>query len=709
MEDLLMGDDDDSSSGEEPQEVVPPADDRNARLKELYQEKKAVVAAAPSLTTVPTSASGNPPPPPPPHAAINNHKPTSSHTSTSSSSLHPPPSGIPSRTTTPPAPQTNNYRALSASRFPDPTPVSQLKRIQAPQPQAPAAAVPNRGSGPVGTTTTTQHRIYTTNHNNNNSSHASSQPRMPAPVPRGTTTTSTTTSLASSHRSSVPSTTSHPTTTTTTNHPSKTTTKTTTTYTPEELRKKEKERFLIFTRVLMKYLDNKDPALHAQVKHIIRDCANRNKAGEVGYESVTSAMNRELRRVVPTDYWRRASEYMVKYLESKKGNMSHSQQQQQHRSSSSNNATTTHAPPTSSSSSSRPTPASNMTGIRPTASTTTTAPPLSTTKQTTATTSTTTPKSATAPATQASSHTTTTSSTTTTKSATVTRKAPTTTPTARRVSQAAQQEFWNEIDHAVWVKTLPSVLHTSQPEEELLRLQQQQPKYNTNSTQQNNNNIGESTLSPEFPLHGWGSRNVLSVRAAWARVRCVEEGAVWLNEDHAEEDLTLAAVSEGLQLYLKSVIEKAVYCARQRQNIDGIRLWHQQMVPGPQPLLIRLGCNTERQLARTLTNAAQTAKRMESALKNQNIPKHEQQVNDETMVESSSMSDLALRPPLEKGVEDLEATAKRYLELTEGTLSNECPFGRISKMPRLELVDFQMGMKFSKTSKHRASTAVIRF
>ena len=51
--------------------------------------------------------------------------------------------------------------------------------------------------------------------------------------------------------------------------------------------KKQKEKFLIFTRVLMKYLERKDPPLHLKVKAIIKECAERNRKKEPGYESVT--------------------------------------------------------------------------------------------------------------------------------------------------------------------------------------------------------------------------------------------------------------------------------------------------------------------------------------------------------------------------------------------------------------------------------------
>merc|ERR1712238_619126 len=50
----------------------------------------------------------------------------------------------------------------------------------------------------------------------------------------------------------------------------------------------------------------------------------------------------------------------------------------------------------------------------------------------------------------------------------------------------------------------------------------------------------------------------------------------WINEEAAEQDLALALLSGGCQIYLKGVLQKTIQCARQRQNLDGIRLWHQQ-------------------------------------------------------------------------------------------------------------------------------------
>jgi hypothetical protein len=79
---------------------------------------------------------------------------------------------------------------------------------------------------------------------------------------------------------------------------------------PHELTREEKKEFLMFTRVLLKYLERKDPIVKHMVKEIIRDCIDRNKRQEPGYESVTTVMRDRLRAAVHEDYWKRAESYL---------------------------------------------------------------------------------------------------------------------------------------------------------------------------------------------------------------------------------------------------------------------------------------------------------------------------------------------------------------------------------------------------------------
>ena len=85
----------------------------------------------------------------------------------------------------------------------------------------------------------------------------------------------------------------------------------------EAERKKAKEKFLMFTKVLMKYLEAKDPSLHQRAKLVIKTCAERNKAKDPEYKSLTAAMQTKLRECVGEVYWKKADEYLKHFLRSK--------------------------------------------------------------------------------------------------------------------------------------------------------------------------------------------------------------------------------------------------------------------------------------------------------------------------------------------------------------------------------------------------------
>jgi hypothetical protein len=147
-------------------------------------------------------------------------------------------------------------------------------------------------------------------------------------------------------------------------------------------------------------------------------------------------------------------------------------------------------------------------------------------------------------------------------------------------------------------------------------------------------------------------------------------------------------------LYVKSVLEKALHAARQRQNLDAIRLWHQQHSSQPQSICIRLGCDVNRQLALSQANDTLTVKRMEEALERRTGEQSSDGVTDETVLQAKSMSDLALKPKLGSVGTTLETSAKRNLDIYLGKGNREPPFGRVPKQAKLEVVDFQAGMQF---------------
>mmetsp|Transcript_7481 Transcript_7481/g.10761 ORF Transcript_7481/g.10761 Transcript_7481/m.10761 type:complete len:346 (+) Transcript_7481:119-1156(+) len=229
---------------------------------------------------------------------------------------------------------------------------------------------------------------------------------------------------------------------------------------------------------------------------------------------------------------------------------------------------------------------------------------------------------------------------------------------------------------------------------------------------------------------GWSSRNLISSRTAWAKVRLPEldremkesksatvvvggQGfpstkpdptkikTVWVNEEQAEGDLTLAVISEATNIYLKSIMSKAVECARQRENLNGIRLWHMQHSK-QSTLGMRLGCDVSRQFALREGNAAYTVKRMEQALERQHRPVEQRDLkNQETLEQANSMGDLACRPKLATAVEDADYYAKRQFEVSGGREAGLPPFGKVPKKPKLMPQDFEMGLELSGVRRPR--------
>jgi pyruvate/2-oxoglutarate dehydrogenase complex dihydrolipoamide acyltransferase (E2) component len=219
-------------------------------------------------------------------------------------------------------------------------------------------------------------------------------------------------------------------------------------------------------------------------------------------------------------------------------------------------------------------------------------------------------------------------------------------------------------------------------------------------------------VSPSSPTTSAPDANASAAAAATPPKPAAVEGS-WVNEETAEQDKALALLSEGCQIYLRGVLQNAVQCARQRQNLDGIRLWHQQHTFGKgasgsagskdtknkstdkskkPPLALRLGCDVSRQAAQAQGNAALTVKRMEEALDRQTgIPMRVRQLDSETMLEATSMGDLSWRPLLKKGAEKADYQAKRSFEVYGGREAKDPPLGRVPKKAKLLVEDFVMG------------------
>jgi len=91
--------------------------------------------------------------------------------------------------------------------------------------------------------------------------------------------------------------------------------------------KKEKEKFLMFTRVLMKYLEQRDTAMHTRAKAEIKDCYEKNKNGDPAYTSLTHSMKARLKVTVGDEYWKKAHNYLEHFFKQKQKERARSGQQ----------------------------------------------------------------------------------------------------------------------------------------------------------------------------------------------------------------------------------------------------------------------------------------------------------------------------------------------------------------------------------------------
>mmetsp|Transcript_15379 Transcript_15379/g.35203 ORF Transcript_15379/g.35203 Transcript_15379/m.35203 type:complete len:882 (+) Transcript_15379:57-2702(+) len=598
--------------------------------------------------------------------------------------------------------------------------------------------------------------------------------------------------------------------------------------------KKEKETFLIFTRVLMKYLEQKDPNVYHRVKAIIKECAERNKRHEPGFESVTTSMKAKLKEVVSEAHWTRAEAYLKHFLKQKHKNtvaqQQQQQQQQQHGQSSSKSSSGGSAmdaataaakqkqaeleaqrkkqqqllamqkqreaqdtarrikedvarqkqalqargggggggKPAAATSAAQQRAAAAKSGAS--AATAATAPSSSKSSAANVASSST---SATAKARPKVSRKNSTGSAAGRTKAAAAQAAKATAAAAAAATPSADTSkstvaaspmavipdpippdilkeysyYMKFVDHAAnlddWAATGLLLGHKSS-----LSLSEEQKHllYGDGVTKGPDGKKKPAPLPPNitaeaFPRPGWGKKNALSSRSVWAKVRLREREKLkvmnesvpenieklttpsgetipvttWFNEDVAEEDKTLAVVSEATQIFLRDILKKAVHCARQRQNVDGIRLWHQQMTHKPtlnrssstsnnngdnsnsnnnkKPLSLRLGCDVRRQVAQAQGNAAMTVKRLEEALERQDIPKASRTLNQETMSQMTSMADAASRPRLNRAVEAAELDSKRSFAVYGGMNATDPPLGRLAKKAKIQVTDFQTGMK----------------
>uniref|UniRef100_A0A7S1FSE2 Uncharacterized protein n=1 Tax=Corethron hystrix TaxID=216773 RepID=A0A7S1FSE2_9STRA len=100
----------------------------------------------------------------------------------------------------------------------------------------------------------------------------------------------------------------------------------------------------------------------------------------------------------------------------------------------------------------------------------------------------------------------------------------------------------------------------------------------------------EKLIGKTNKFHGWSQRNIVSAKAAWTRIRQANGKMLkvsgkdtnkllpkWEGEEATGSDMLCTLLSEATQIFMRGVLEEAVSAARDRQNIDLMRIWHLQV------------------------------------------------------------------------------------------------------------------------------------
>jgi hypothetical protein len=82
----------------------------------------------------------------------------------------------------------------------------------------------------------------------------------------------------------------------------------------KQVKKQQKRRFFLFTKILMRFLERRDPAVFNDARAVIHDCELKKKKGET--ESVVESIRSPLKVVVGPEYWKEARSYSQQVLQS---------------------------------------------------------------------------------------------------------------------------------------------------------------------------------------------------------------------------------------------------------------------------------------------------------------------------------------------------------------------------------------------------------
>jgi hypothetical protein len=76
----------------------------------------------------------------------------------------------------------------------------------------------------------------------------------------------------------------------------------------------EKEKIILFSKVLMKYLKVTDASMHLKAQKTIRECVQKHDDGIPGYEALEAAIQLSLHETVGNFFWGKAEKHLASYL-----------------------------------------------------------------------------------------------------------------------------------------------------------------------------------------------------------------------------------------------------------------------------------------------------------------------------------------------------------------------------------------------------------
>lgn len=82
----------------------------------------------------------------------------------------------------------------------------------------------------------------------------------------------------------------------------------------EMMTKDEKKLFIVFTKVLLRYLEKKDPVVYLLAKQTIREAIDPNSRKDTGQKCPLNSMKKRLESLVPKQHWKRAEEFLLQKL-----------------------------------------------------------------------------------------------------------------------------------------------------------------------------------------------------------------------------------------------------------------------------------------------------------------------------------------------------------------------------------------------------------